>query len=130
MPTVNPLMQSSITKVSQDPKTQESSVTVSVFPNPNVGQQQQSETLVLPSMGGATITLHAASSEVVDKSFNAGKVKASGGQNNAAVVIQKNSGKTHNLTSSGDATTRNRIVTPPCTPSSTITPQKRCFDEM
>ena len=44
-------------------------IQITVLPDPNA-KREKSETLVLPSMGGATITLHSASSEVVDTSYN------------------------------------------------------------
>ena len=50
-------------------------IQITLLPDPN--QRQQSETLFLPSMGGGTITLHSASSEVVDTSFNSSTVQAS-----------------------------------------------------
>ena len=45
-------------------------IKITVLPDQNRGGM--SETLILPSMGNATITLHSASSEVIDTSFTSG----------------------------------------------------------
>ena len=59
---VNPMPSSS-------PNTPTENIHISVLPDQSMGGK--SETLVLPSMGNATITLHSASSEVIDTSFTA-----------------------------------------------------------
>ena len=57
-------------------------IKITVLPDQNRGEM--SETLILPSMGNATITLHSASSEVVDTSF------ASGGQSSMSTGVNFN----------------------------------------
>jgi hypothetical protein len=51
-------------------------IQITVLSDPN--GRGKSETLVLPSMGNATITLHSASSEVIDTCFNSSSAKQTG----------------------------------------------------
>ena len=74
-PSIEPLVQLPptqnsipITQIpSQSPLPNADNIQITVLPDQNRGAM--SETLILPSMGNATITLHSASSEVIDTSF-------------------------------------------------------------
>ena len=62
-------------------------IQITVLPDP--GRRETSETLILPSMGGATITLHSASSQVVDTSFDA-RVQIKRDKASAAPLMENN----------------------------------------
>ena len=99
-------------------------IQITVLPDP--GRQETSETLILPSMGGATITLHSASSQVVDTSFDT-RVQMRRDNTSAAPLMEKNTPNIarvchNNSLSDGATTTLNvdDVIYPRTSSSSTI----------
>ena len=105
-------------------------IQITVLPDP--GRGETSETLILPSMGGATITLHSASSQVVDTSFDP-RVQIRRDKASAAPLMENNTPNIarvcHNNSLSDEVTTTlnvDDVIHPRTSSSSKISNSPGC----